>query len=443
MATRGSPRSTSEPAGAGPLAGHVVLELGSTVAGPFCGRLLADFGAEVIKVEPATGDAVRSMGMHRRGRSLYAASILRNKHLISLDLRTEEGRDVVLRMIPHVDIVVENFRPGTMERWGLDHAALSEINPGLVMVRISGYGQEGPYSARAGYGVVSEAVSGLRELTGDPDRPPPRVAVSLTDYISGLYAAFGAVMAINHRTVTGRGQVVDTALYEAAFSFTEPYVPAFSELGVVATRTGSRLINNAPNTLFEAADGDVVIAAGTQTVFRRLCAAMKRPDLLDDPRFATPAARNTHTNEIEAIVANWARSHTVEQLEEMLNAHDVPASRIFDMADIFTDPQYRTRGMLVEVDDPDAQPDGNVNGPPATVTLAGIVPRLSNTPGEVRWAGRAIGADTRSVLRRHAGLDDATIDHLHDIGAAWCAPPADTATESSSDSDLGDSETRR
>ncbi|MFC2176780.1 CaiB/BaiF CoA transferase family protein [Actinomycetota bacterium] len=231
----------------GPLSGYRVLELGSTVAGPFCGRLLADFGAEVIKVEPPTGDTVRSMGKRLEGRSLYAASILRNKQLIALDLRTEEGRDLIREMIVSCDVLVENFRPGTMERWGLGYEDLAELNPGLVMVRISGFGQDGPYSGRPGYGVIGEAMSGLRHLTGDPDRPPSRIAVSLTDYVTGLYAAFGATLALLGREKTGRGQVIDAALYESAFSFMEPWIPAFEKLGHIAGRSGSWLPESTPN----------------------------------------------------------------------------------------------------------------------------------------------------------------------------------------------------
>jgi crotonobetainyl-CoA:carnitine CoA-transferase CaiB-like acyl-CoA transferase len=220
-----------------PLAGLRVIELGSTVAGPFCARLLADFGADVIKVEQAEGDALRSFGHRRAGRSLYNASMQRGKRIACIDLRTDEGRALVRQLCEGADVVVENFRPGTLEGWGLGYEGLSVVNPGLVMVRISGFGQDGPYSARGGYGVVCEAVSGLREITGDPDRPPPRAATSLTDYIAGLYGALGAMMALHERARSGHGQVVDSALYEGAFSFMEPHVPAFQQLGIVADHT--------------------------------------------------------------------------------------------------------------------------------------------------------------------------------------------------------------
>ena len=388
---------------AGPLAGCRVLEMGSTVSGPFCGRLLADFGAEVIKVEPPTGDPVRQMGRRSRGRSLYAASILRNKHLISVDLRTPAGQDVIRRLVKACDVVVENFRPGTLEAWNLGYDTLSEVNPGIILVRISGYGQTGPYRHRPGYGVTSEAVGGLREITGEPDRPPSRVSISLTDCITGLYAAFGAVMALFSRTRTGRGQVVDAALYEGAFSFMEPHVPAFAALGAVPTRTGSRLPNSTPNNLYPTADGDFIhITAGNDATFERLTACMGAPHLAEDERFRTPTARSRHEDDIDGIIADWTSGRPLTELERELDANAVPAARIFTLRDIFADEHYRARDMLVEVPD-------DVLG---SVTLPGVVPGLSETPGAVRWAGRAVGVDTRAVLERVAGFETDDIDDL-------------------------------
>jgi crotonobetainyl-CoA:carnitine CoA-transferase CaiB-like acyl-CoA transferase len=388
---------------AGPLAGCRVLEMGSTVSGPFCGRLLADFGAEVIKVEPPTGDPVRQMGRRSRGRSLYAASILRNKHLISVDLRTPGGQDVIRRLVKACDVVVENFRPGTLEAWNLGYDALSAVNPGIILVRISGYGQTGPYRHRPGYGVTSEAVGGLREITGEPDRPPSRVSISLTDCITGLYAAFGAVMALFSRTGTGRGQVVDAALYEGAFSFMEPHVPAFAALGAVPTRTGSRLPNSTPNNLYPTADGDFIhITAGNDATFERLAVCMDAPHLARDERFRTPTARSRHEEDIDGIIADWTSGRPLTELERELDANAVPAARIFTLRDIFADEHYRARDMLVEVPD-------DVLG---SVTLPGVVPGLSETPGAVRWAGREVGVDTRDVLTRVAGYAAGEIDAL-------------------------------
>lgn len=377
--------------------------MGSTVSGPFCGRLLADFGAEVIKVEPPAGDPVRQMGKRSRGRSLYAASILRNKHLISVDLRTPDGQDVIKGLAKASDVVVENFRPGRLEEWNLGFDTLSEANPGIILVRISGYGQTGPYRHRPGYGVTSEAVGGLREITGEPDRPPSRVSISLTDCITGLYAAFGAVMALFSRTQTGRGQVVDAALYEGAFSFMEPHVPAFAELGSVPTRTGSRLPNNTPNNLYPTADGDFIhITAGNNATFERLAACMGAPHLAEDERFRTPTARSRHEDDIDEIVADWTSGHPLTELERKLNASAVPAARIFTLRDIFADKHYEAREMLLKTPD-------DVLG---TVTLPGVVPVLSETPGAVRWAGRKVGADTRDVLERVGGLEAHEIDSL-------------------------------
>jgi crotonobetainyl-CoA:carnitine CoA-transferase CaiB-like acyl-CoA transferase len=393
----------------GPLTGVRVLELGSTVAGPFCGRLLADFGAEVIKVEVAEGDTVRSMGKRLDGRSLYAASIFRNKNLISVDLRSPQGQEV-----RSCDVVVENFRPGALERWNLGYEDLSKINPALVMVRISGFGQTGPYAERPGFGVIGEALSGLRHITGDPDRPPARVAVSLTDNITGLYGAFGAVMAILVQRQTGRGQFVDTALYEAAFSFMEPHIPAYDKLGHVAGRAGSRLPDNVPNNLYPTSDNAFIhIAAISDSLFRRLAALMGRSDLPDDPRFGSGVDRAAHADELDAIVAGWTAAHDLKTLEKLLQGSDVPASRIYTMADIFRDAHFNARGAIVEAADAEL----------GSIKMANVVPRLSQTPGRVRHAGGGVvGADTREVLSRVAGLDAAEIDNLVAAGVVACAP---------------------
>jgi crotonobetainyl-CoA:carnitine CoA-transferase CaiB-like acyl-CoA transferase len=387
----------------GPLVGLRVIELGSTVAGPFCARLLADFGADVIKVEQASGDAVRAMGRQRDGHSLYGASILRGKRIVSIDLRQDDGRELVRKLCTNADIVVENFKAGALEKWDLSYAALSKNNPGLVLVRISGFGQDGPYSERGGYGIVCEAVSGLREITGEPDQPPPRVATPLTDYIAGLYGAFGAMMAIVERQQTGLGQIVDSALYEGSFSFMESHVPAFQQLGEVATRAGSRLPGNTPNDLYACADGrHIVIAAASDSVYRRLATAMGQPELADDPRFATALARIEHQDACEAAVSEWAACLSADEAIAALQSYQVPASAIFTVADIFADPHYAARDMLLEV------PHEQLG----SVTMTGVVPKLSRTPGAVRWSGRRIGADTRAVLRDDLGMSDAEIDAL-------------------------------
>ena len=395
-----------------PLAGYRVLELGSTVAGPFCGRLLADFGAEVIKVEAPEGDPVRTMGKQYRGKSLYAASIFRNKSLIAVDLRKDEGRDVVRDLASRCDAIIENFRPGGLEKWGLGYETLSKANPKLVMVRISGFGQSGPYSQRAGYGVIGEAVSGLRHITGDPDRPPARVAVSMTDYITGLYAAFGAVMALLACKKTGRGQCIDAALYECAFSFMEPWIPAYEKLRHVATRTGSRLPESTPNNLYPTADGDNIhVTAMSDAIFRRLAQAMDEPALASDPRFATAIARSRNHEALDEAIANWTSSLPLETVERALERHDVPATRIFTMADIFGDPHYRARGSIVEAPDDDL----------GSVAMAAVVPRLTATPGGVRHAGHRVGQDTRRILASVLDYPQTRIDALEAHGAIACS----------------------
>lgn len=398
----------------GPLVGYRVLELGSTVAGPFCGRLLADFGAEVIKVEPAEGDAVRTMGKRFQDKSLYAASILRNKSLVAIDLRSSAGQALIKKLVTKCDIVVENFRPGGLEKWGLGYDQLSQINPGLIMVRISGFGQTGPYRMRPGYGVIGEAISGLRHLTGDPDRAPTRVAISLTDYITGLYAAFGAMLALLSRGKSGKGQYVDAALYECAFSFMEPHIPAYEKLGLIANRAGSRLPDSTPNNLYPTGDGSFIhITAMGDSVFRRLANVMNRPELADDERYATAISRSEHDQEVDAIIAEWTRAHGIASLEDMLGAANVPATRIFTIADIFADPHFKAREMLVDV------PDDQFG----SVTMAAVVPKLSDTPGGLRRSGGVVGRDTRSILRELAGMSDAEIDHLGVTGAIYFVEP--------------------
>ena len=392
---------------AGPLTGLRAIELGSTVAGPFCARLLADFGCDVIKVEQAEGDAIRSLGHRHKGRSLYNASIQRGKRNISINLRTDAGQILTRRLCETADIVVENFRPGTLEGWGLGFDTLSDANPGLIMVRISGFGQDGPNSKRGGYGVVCEATSGLREITGDPDRPPPRTATPLTDYIAGTYGAFGAVMAILERQRTGHGQIVDTALYESAFSFMEPHIPAFQQLGIIASRAGPRLPGSAPNSIYPTRDdGFVTITAASDAVFRRLALIMEREDMISDPRFSSAVARAENVAACDEAVAAWTLTMDAVELETQLEAAKVPAARIYNMADIFADPHYQARNMLVDVTD-------DVLG---DVTVAGVVPKLSGTPGQVRWIGRETGADTREILSHDLQLSDEEINALIESG---------------------------
>ena len=388
----------------GPLAGLRVIEICSTIAGPVCARLMADFGAEVIKVEPREGDAVRQIGERCNDVSLYAASILRGKKSVALDLKSPEGREIAFALIAKADILVENNRPGVMERLGLGYAPLSAVNPGLVMVRISGYGQDGPYADRPGYGVVCEAVGGVRHMTGDPDRPPSRVALATTDYLSSVYAAFGAVTAIHERSRTGLGQVVDVALYEAAFSQMEASVPAFDKFGTVPKRVGANISGVAPNSLYPTADESwILIAANNEATYSRLVKVMQQPSLRDDARFSSIRSRGLpeNTRALDTIVGDWTRRYPAKVMEAMLQEGEVPNSRVYTLADIFDDPHYAARGMLVPVPHPAL----------GTTVQAGIVPKLSRTPGSIRHTGPEIGADTREVLKE-IGLSAEQIDAL-------------------------------
>ena len=391
--------ATAATAGTGPLAGLKVIEICTTIAGPACTRLLADFGADVIKIEPPEGDPVRQMGRHVGDVSLYAASILRNKRSIALDLKTPQGRELAAELIERADILVENNRPGVLERLGFGYEVLSKANPGLVMVRISGYGQSGPYAQRPGYGAICEAVGGVRHLTGDPDRPPARVALATTDYLSSTYAAFGAMAAIHERARSGLGQVVDVALYEAAFTQLEPMVPAFEKLGVVPKREGPNLPSMAPNSLYPTRDGAyVLIAANSNPTFERLTTLMGQPELLQDPRFNSIRTRGEKPNmqALDAIVATWTRQFDGEALEALLLKAEVPSARAYTIADIYRDPQFAARQMLQQVPHPSL----------GHTTQAGIVPRLSATPGRIRHTGPELGADTAAVRQEvHASKE--------------------------------------
>jgi crotonobetainyl-CoA:carnitine CoA-transferase CaiB-like acyl-CoA transferase len=390
------------------------VEICTTIAGPACARLMADFGADVIKIEPSAGDPVRQMGRHDGDVSLYAATILRGKKSIAIDLKHEDGRKLAFELASRADILVENNRPGVMERLGLGYEELSAVNPGLVMVRISGYGQDGPYAERPGYGAICEAVGGVRHMTGDPDRPPARVALATTDYLTATYAAFGAVMAIVERHRTGRGQMVDVALYETAFSQMEPYVPAYEKLGFIPKRVGPNLPTMAPNSLYRTADGSwMLVAANSNPTFERLVGAMGQPELLTDPRFSDIRTRGMPENmrAIDALVGDWTRTLDTAALAVVLQEAEVPSSPVYTIADIYADPHYAARDMLVKVPHPQL----------GHTTQAGIVPKLSATPGAIRHTGPDVGADTVEVLRG-LGLSDERIAELRAAGAIHIDP---------------------
>jgi formyl-CoA transferase len=397
---------------AGPLEGVRVIELGQLLAGPFTGRLLGDMGAEIIKVEaPGKPDPIRDWGKARyKGRSLWWPVQSRNKKCITLNLRHEKGQELLLRLVERADVVVENFRPGTLERWNLGYERLAEANPKIVLARVSGYGQTGPYAERAGFASVSEAMGGIRHINGFPDQPPPRMHLSLGDSLAGMFAMQGILSALYWRDALGGGvgQVIDVSLMEAAFALLESTVPEYDRLGIVRGPQGTNLKGIAPSNIFRSSDEHwMVIAANADNVFRRLCEAMERPELADDPRFATHNARGENQDEIEGIVAEWAAQRTAREIDEVLNAAGVICGPIYTVADIFQDPQYKARDMLVEHEDPEF---GAYIGP-------GIVPKLSHTPGAVRWSATwEEGSHNREVYGTLLGLGDDELATLKEEG---------------------------
>ena len=391
------------------LAGLTVLELGQLIAGPFCTRILGEFGAAVTKIEPpGQGDPLRKWRYLEDGTSLWWHVQSRGKRSVALDLRQPEAQAIVRRLAGEADIVVENFRPGTMEGWGLGYDALSAANPGLIMVRISGYGQTGPYRERPGFGVIGEAVGGLRHVTGTPDRPPSRVGVSIGDTLSALYGVIGALTALQSRQATGRGQVVDVALYEAVFSVMESMLPEFDAFGAIRERTGSFLPGIAPTSAYRCNDGSyVLIAANADSIFRRLCTAMERADLAADASLARNEGRAARQAWLDAEIERWTAGRSVADILATLEAAEVPASRIYSIADIVADPHYAAREMIRSI----ALPGGR------TLKVPGVVPRLSATPGDFAGGGPALGAHTDAVLRE-LGYDQAAIASLRERGIA-------------------------
>ncbi|MGR4862607.1 CaiB/BaiF CoA transferase family protein [Caulobacter sp. LARHSG274] len=390
-----------------PLTGLRVIEMGSLIAGPFCGQVLGDFGAEVIKLEdPAAGDPMRQWGRTKpKGHSPWWPVIGRNKTSVTLDLRAAEGRDLARALIAKADVVVENFRPGTMEKWGLGYDDLAAVNPGLVMTRVSGFGQTGPYARRAGYALIGEAMGGLRHITGEPDRPPARAGISIGDSLAGLNAALGTMMALHARQRTGRGQVVDAAIYESVLTVMENLITEYDLSGYVRERSGAILPGIAPSNVYPTRGGELVlIGANQDTLFKRLCEAMGRPELAQDPRYRDHAARGAHQVQLDATIAGWTVEHDIDALLPLLDAAGVAAGRVYRAPDMLADPQFQARQSIVEVVHP-------VFG---TVKMQNAFPRLSDTPGGVRWPGPALGEHTEAVLRKVAGLSDEAIAGLRE-----------------------------
>jgi formyl-CoA transferase len=380
------------PEGVGALDGIRVLEVGTLISGPFAGRLLGDMGADVIKIEPpGSPDPIRTWGQAElEGHHFFWTVHARNKRCVTLNLREPRGRDLFLDLVERSDIIVENFRPGTLEKWNLGYDVLRQRNRGIILVRVSGYGQTGPDAGKAGYASVAEAVSGLRHMNGFPGGPPPRMALSLGDTLAGMFAAQGALAALYRRTVTGEGQVVDAALTEACLAVQESTIPDYDVGGVVRGPSGTRLEGIAPSNIYRSANGSwVVIAANQDTVFRRLCAAMGQPELAADPRFVDHGARGRNQDELDALIGGWAAARQPDDIIDTLSAAGVIAGPINTVAEVVDDPQFRARGMLVEHFD--ERIGRNVLGP-------GVVPVLSESPGGVRSAGPAWPGEHNSAV---------------------------------------------
>jgi len=389
-----------------PLAGLRVLELGAFIAGPFAGQLLGDLGADVIKIEPpGAGDPMRRWGVCVDGRSLWWPAIARNKRSVAVDLRVERGRGIVRRIAAGCDVVLENFKPGTLARWGLDYATLASDNPAVVLVHVSGFGQTGPRAAEPGFGSIGEAMGGIRYTTGEPDRPPARTGISVGDSLAGLFAVVGTLAALAERTRSGRGQEVDVAIYEAVMALMESTVADYELAGVTRTRSGGILHDVAPANAYPTLDGrDVVIAGNADAVFARLCDAMGRPDLARD--LASHEARAAHQGPLDAEIAAWTRTLTADDLIARLRAHDVPVGPINRAADLATDPHIAARDMIVRL----------AAGFAADVPMTGVVPTFSRTPGRIRSVGPALGAHTDEVLRDIAHCTADEIAALRDAG---------------------------
>jgi formyl-CoA transferase len=392
----------------GPLADLTVIELGTLIAGPFCGQILADFGADVIKLEdPGTGDPMRQWGRSLpQGLSPWWPVIGRNKKSVTLDLRKPDGQRIARELIEKADVLIENFRPGTMEKWGLSYESLSAANPGLIMARVSGFGQTGPYAARAGYGLIGEAMGGLRAITGEPDRPPARAGISIGDSLAATHAVMGVLMALHVRTRTGRGQVIDSAIYESVLAMMENTVTEYDITGYVRERSGSILPGIAPSNVYPTTDGMILIGGNGDTVFARLCEAMGAPALKDDPRYKDHASRGLNQAELDERIRAWSRTKPLAELLELLERNGVPCGRVYRAPEMLEDPQYQARDSIIAVEHP-------VFG---KIRMQNAFPRLSETPGEVRWPGPTLGEHTEAVLAEKLGLDAGKIAALKSAG---------------------------
>jgi len=394
---------------AGPLAGVKVLELGQLIAGPFATAFLAWFGADVIKVEPpGTGDPLRTWRVVHNGTSLWWHLMARNKKCVTLNLRVAEGQKIARELAKKVDVVIENFRPGTLEKWGLGYDELKKENPGLILARISGYGQTGPYAQRPGFAAVAEAFGGLRYVTGEPDRPPVRPNLSLGDSVAGLHAALGILMALYHRDAKGgSGQVIDVALYEAVLNLMEGTIPEYDKAGVKREREGMRLTGIVPSGTYPCADGAyIVIGANGDSIFRRFMKSIGREDLAADERLASNEGRSKHIDEIDQAIAAWTMKRKSEDALKILSEADVPSGPIYSAAEMLADPHYRARGVFEDAD----------LGSGDKVKLPRLAPLLQATPGEMRWIGPALGAHNTDVYENWLGYPAAELERFSKEG---------------------------
>jgi formyl-CoA transferase len=399
--------SPSTPITPAALQGVRVIEMGQLIAGPFCGKTLGEFGAEVIKIEsPGAGDPLRNWRMLQDGTSVWWQVQSRNKRSLALDLRSPEGQDIARQLIASADVLVENFRPGTLEKWGMGWEQLRELNPGLVMLRISGYGQSGPYRDLPGFGAIGEAMGGLRHLTGEPGRVPVRVGVSIGDTLAALHGTIGVMAALYHRKVNGgAGQVIDVALHEAVFNVMESLIPEYSAFGAVREAAGSSLPGIAPSNAYACADGYVLIAGNGDSIFKRLMDSIGRPDLAQAPDLGSNAGRALRVDELDAAIGHWTQTRTVSAVLAAMVQANVPAGRVYTARDICEDPHYRARDMILS----QTTRDGH------TIEVPGIVPKMSGTPGTIRSSAPHLGDDTDSVLRE-MGLTAANIATLREKG---------------------------
>jgi crotonobetainyl-CoA:carnitine CoA-transferase CaiB-like acyl-CoA transferase len=391
----------------GALKGLRVIEMGQLIAGPFCGQLLGDMGAEVIKVEPpGDGDPMRQWG--QGDDKVNWEVISRNKKSVSINLRVEAGQDLARRLIATADILVENFKPGTLEKWGLAPETLHEVNPRLIIARMSGYGQTGPYADRAGFGGVGEAMGGWRYIVGEPDRPPSRMGISIGDTLTATYGCMGVLAALHALEKSGKGQIVDTALYEAVLQVMESVIPEYDRAGIVRQRTGSILPGIAPSNVYPCADGHFMIGGNNDTIFRRLCTAMGTPECADDPRYKTHRARGDNQTELDALISAWTVQHSMAEIDTLMVTHSIPAGRVYRAPDMLADPHFAARKAITSVETERFGP----------LQMQNVVPRLSTTPSSIRSpAPSIVGQHNGPVFRDILGLDEAAIAQLATLGA--------------------------